>query len=364
MKIYSKALMENLKAISGVVCDFIYIDTTDPSNNALYISTDIQAIKVPLEITDVAEDEKNVYAINKVEFCHLIPYVTEFLVLNGDYSYNANDGAIKGKFEKNEGLAEELESRKSLFDNEDTYEEFAEITPSIMEKITSGSIFVMADAIKPSERYLDIKDGKVFSHSKMRIYLNDIDVEHQGLLSSEVIKSIQSLGVGTVVKNNNDSLLLTNAQRSIFIYQSMPNDVDFHPVLEEKFSAKIEQVKTFNKITFNIEELRGKLDYLSFYCGRNPNNMANLVVEDGKVLLSADENTKVEVPIVDIAKTEEFDEMSVPFDCNTMQLICSKVGKECENLSWFVSSENDKKLMLLQFGESNEVVIIAKLNLQ
>ena len=363
MKIYSKALMENLKSISNVVADFVYIDCTDESNYALYVSTDVQAMKVPLEVSDVAEDEKKVYVINKVEFCHLVPYVSEFLNLSADYSYNANNNAIKGKFESNDGYAEELESRKMLFDHEDEYADFMEVTPSIMNGINSGSIFVSPDSIKTSERYLDIQSSKVFSYSKMKIYINDIDVQHDGLLSSEVIKSLQSLGVGAIVKNNNDSYLLTNAQRSIFEYFSNPNDVDFHPVLSEQFQAKINNVRTFNKFTFNIEELRNKLDYIMFYAQKNPNQMCFLTVEGDNVSLSTDENTFVEIPLVEMNKTEEFEKMSVPFDCSSLQLITTKVGKECENLSMFVSSEINNKLMLITFGDTNETVIIAKLNL-
>ena len=363
MKIYSKALVENLKAISGIVCDFVYLDTTDSSNYALYISTDVQAVKVPLEITDVANDEQKIYVISKIEFCHLVPYVNEYLVLNGDYSYNTNNGAFKGKFESNSAYEGELESRKSIFDNEDSYTDFAEITPTVFQNIMSGSIFVAPDSVKPSEKFLDIKDGKVFSYSKMRIYINDIAVENEGLLSNEVIKSIQSLGIGTIIKKNDESLLLTNPQRSIFEYFSTPNNVEFHPVLEDKFKGKIEQVKTFNKITVNIEELRSKLDYISFYSSRNPNSLTNLIVEDGKVHLSSDENTKVELPIVEMNKTEEFETMSVPFDCSTMQLICSKIGKDCENLSLYISSSQENKLMIVCFGDTEEMVIIAKLNL-
>ena len=363
MKISTKSIMENLKSISNVVADFVYLDCTDESNYALYVSTDIQAMKVPLEITEIKDDEKQIYVINKVEFTHLVPYVNEQIILKADYSYSANNNAIKGKFEKNEGYADELESRKMLFDHEDEYEEFAEITPTIMERIIGGSIFISPDSAKPSERYLDIKDGKVFSHSKMKIYINDIDVEHEGLLSNDVIKALQSLGIGSFIKSNNDSYLLTNAQHSIYIYFSTPNNVDFHPVLEEKFQSKIENVKTFNKFTINIEELRSKLDYISFYASRNPNDMAFLTMENDQVSLSTDENTFVDIPVVNVEKTEEFDSMSVPFDCATMQLICTKVGKDCENMTWFVSSNEENKLMLIKFGDTDESVIIAKLNL-
>ena len=53
-----------------------------------------------LYITNVSEDEKQIYVINKIEFTHLVSYVKDFITLNSDYSYTANNGQIKGKFEK------------------------------------------------------------------------------------------------------------------------------------------------------------------------------------------------------------------------------------------------------------------------
>ena len=364
MKISTKPFSENLKSITNVISDFIYIDCTDKSNYAFYVSTDTQAMKIPLEITDVTDDEKQIYVINKIEFTHLVSYAKEFITLNADYSYTANNGQIKGKFEKNEGYAEELESRKVLFDNEDEYEEFMEVTPSIMNAITSGGIFVAPDSIKPSERFLDIQHSKVFSYSNFKIYMDDIDMEEdkEGLLSNEVLKSIQSLGIGAIVKSNNDSYLCTNAQRSIFEYFSTPNDVDFHPLFSEKFQKKLEESKSFNKISFNIEELRAKLDYLSFYANKNPNKMCYLnIKDDEKFFISTDENTFVEVS-AEITKTEEFDEMSVAIDCSAMQLILSKVGKDAETWNMYISNNPLNKLIITTFGDSNETVILAKLN--
>ena len=123
MKISIKSFLENLKSITNVVADFIYIDCNG-ENNAFYVSTDMQAIKIPLDISEIKDDEKKVYVINKTEFLHLVTYVKEYIVLNSDYSYKSDDGQIKGKFEKNEGFEDELESRKILFDNEDEYEEW------------------------------------------------------------------------------------------------------------------------------------------------------------------------------------------------------------------------------------------------
>ena len=88
-----------------------------------------------------------------------------------------------------------------------------------------------------------------------------------------------------------------------------------------------------------------------------------MTVKDDKVSLSTDENTFVDVPLVESNKTEEFETMSVPFDCSSLQLITTKVGKECENLNMFVSSKEENKLILITFGDTNETVIIAKLNL-
>lgn len=363
MRISTKSFIENMKSISVVISDFIYIDCTDEKNYAFYVSTDTQAMKIPLDISDVKEDEKKIYVINKSEFMHLIQYANGEIILNSDYSYFANDNAVKGKFESNDGYAEELESRKILFDHENEYEDFMEVTPSIMEGINNGAIFVSPDSAKPSERFLDIQSKKVFSYSKFRIYINDIDVEHDGLLSNEVIKSIQSLGIGAIVKNNNDSFLITNAQRSIFEYFSTPTDIDFHPVLSEGFQSKINATLGFNKITMNIEELKGKLDYISFYASKNPNSMCFLNMNsDNKISLSTDENTFVDISVENIEKTESFENLSVPFDCSVLQLITSKVGKESETINMYVSSSSENKLVLISFGDSKEMVIIAKLN--
>lgn len=362
MKVFTKSIKENLKAISTVSADFVFIDCTDKKNYALYVSTDVQAVKVPLDIQEISDEESQIYVINKSEFTHFVPYVNEFFNLRADYSYEANNKAYIGRFEKNEGFTQELESRKILFDHEDEYESFMEITPSIMNGIINGSIFVLPESVKPVERYLDIKQSKVFSHSKYRIYINDIDVQGEGLLSNEVIKSLQSLGVGSVVKKNRDSYLVTNASRSIFEYFSTPNDVDYHPVLEEKFQSKLASIRKFNKITFNIEELREKLEYISYYAQKNPNFMIFLTLKDEEVSFSTDKNTFVGVETVSIEKTEEFEQMSVPFDCSALQLITSKLGKECENINMFVSSEENNKLMLFTFGDTNETVVFAKLN--
>lgn len=361
MKISVKPFRENLKSISNVVSDFIYIDVSG-SDYAFYVSTDTQAMKIPLDVTDLKDEEKQIYVINKIEFSHLISYVTEEFELLSDYSYSANNGTMKGRFEKNEGYAEELESRKMLFDHEDEYENFIEVTPTIMEHIITGSIFVEPDDITMGNRFLDIKDKKVFSFSKNRIYLNDIEIEGDGFLSSEVIKSIQSLGVGAMVKSNNDSYLITNAQRSIFEYFSTPNDVDYHPVLSEEFQKKINKVKSFNKLIFNLEELKSKIEYILFYASKNPNNMVRIKMVDDKVYLATSEDTSVELPNTNIVKVEEFEEMNVPLDCSTLQMIVSKVGKESEDMNMFVSSEQNNKLVVITFGDSEETVIIAKIN--
>lgn len=360
MKIAVKSFLENLKSINNVGTEFVCIDCGE--DKAFYMSTDNQAMKIPLDIEEVTDDEKKVYVINKTEFIHLVSYAKEFVNLNADYSYSANDGQIKGKFKNDVEATDDLDSIKVLFDNEDEYDDFMEVTPSIMSAITSGSIFVAPDSIKPSERFLDIQNSKVFSYSDYKIYMDDIAVEKEGLLSSEVIKSIQSLGIGTIVKSNNDSYLLTNAQRSIFEYFSIPNDVDFHPLFAEKFQKKLNDTKNFNCVKFNIDEMRSKLDYISFYANSNPNQRCFLNLSADNVSIFTDENNSVEIETVSIEKTEEFENAFIPLNCSNLQMIISKVGKGCENFNLYVSSLAENKLVIVVFGDTNETVILSKLN--
>ena len=54
--------------------------------------------------------------------------------------------------------------------------------------------------------------------------------------------------------------------------------------------------------------------------------------------------------------------MSVPIDCSAMQLILSKVGKDAETWNMYISNDSSKKLIITTFGDSNETVILTKLN--
>lgn len=361
MRISIKPFLENIKSVTNVVSDFIYLDCADDNNHAFYVSTDTQAMKIPLDVSDISENEKKVYVINKSEFLHLISYAKDDLILNSEYEYQVND-VFKGKFAKNEDYADELPSRKVLFDNENEYELFMEVTPSVMEGLVRGSIFVEPDSIKPSERFLDIKNSKVFSYSNFRIYMDDIPLEstNECILSSEVIKSIESMGVGTIVLRNKSSYLVTNAQRSIFEYFSIPNDVDIHPLFSEKFQKSLNKTLGFNKITFDISEFKSKLDYISFYTNKTKNHLCFLNVKDSDFSFSINESF-VSFS-AEMNKTEEFEEMSVPLDSSTLQLIVSKIGKDCEKLTMYVSSDASNKLVLFIFGDSNETVVMSKIN--
>jgi hypothetical protein len=359
MRISVKPFLENLKSVSNVVSDFVYIDCADENNHAFYVSTDTQAMKIPLDITNILDNEKKVYVINKSEFLHIISYAKEDMLLNSEYEYNVND-VFKGKFSKNEDYADELPSRKVLFDNENEYTMFMEVTPSILKGISSGSIFVEPDSIKASERFLDIQNSKVFSYSSFRIYMDNIAVEGEGILSNEVIKSIESMGAGAIVLRNKMSYLITNAQRSIFEYFSIPNDVDIHPLFSEKFQNSLNKTKGFNAITFNVDEFKSKLEYISFYCNKTKNHMCFLKATDSEFSLSIDES--MVSFSAEMRKTEEFDEMSVPLDSSTLQLIVSKIGKDCEKLTMYVSSETSNKLVMFVFGDSDETVVMSKIN--
>ena len=47
---------------------------------------------------------------------------------------------------------------------------------------------------------------------------------------------------------------------------------------------------------------------------------------------------------------------------DVMQLILSKVGKDAETWNMYISNNPLNKLIITTFGDSNETVILAKLN--
>ena len=50
------------------------------------------------------------------------------------------------------------------------------------------------------------------------------------------------------------------------------------------------------------------------------------------------------------------------YGVNTGDLILSKVGKDAETWNMYISNDSSKKLIITTFGDSNETVILAKLN--
>ena len=92
------------------------------------------------------------------------------------------------------------------------------------EKISIEPVFVVEGDVTQKIGNIDFV-GTVIVKGNVDGYdikaTGNIEIEGNGFLSSEVIKSIQSLGVGAMVKSNNDSYLITNAQRSIFEYFSI-----------------------------------------------------------------------------------------------------------------------------------------------
>lgn len=361
MRFNVKTIKDNLKTISSVVSDYVYIDCTN-DDFALYLSSEREAIKIPLSVSSIKDDEKIIFVISKVDFVHLISFTTSNEIeIDSNYKYISNNGVVKGKFESNKDFADTLESIKVLFIHSDEYSDFITVTPSILEKINRGAIFVSPNDIKSSYRNLNIKDKKIFSSSDFRIYINSIDeIENDGIISFDVLKSIQNLGVGAVLKKNNDSILVCDSENTIYEYISIEMDVPYIPVLEEKFQTKVQGLYETTKVSLSCGELKDKLNYISFYSQKNPSSLGFLKIKDGKATVSSNEENVIDLEISSYEEMEVCeDEYRLPFNVTSMLNILSKLGKD--NIDIYASKNPSVKLFIIKFGE-NEEVILSKLN--
>lgn len=350
MKFETTKIKSNLKTINCIDTDILYLDV---KANKMYLSSSNTAMEMNIEFTDVS-DEK-VFVLNKTDFLHIVQYA-DVVELNSDYSYKAN--VAKGKFEHNDTFEDVLESIKINFDKSSSYKDLFEITEDNYEKLVNASIFVKPSDVNASNRFLNIQNGYIFSASDYRIYFNKIDIDTDSMIHGDILQNIFTLGVGTKVKSNEDSIFIT--KDDVSVYYSTMRDVDFLPLLSEKFQTRINGImNNVSTIKFNTNEFVEKLKFIDFYSKNNPNSLVCLKEDEGKLKLVASENATIVVDSIESEYKEE-GEFNLPFNSNYALDMLLKVGKNYEEFTLHASKDNSNKLFIFDFGD--ERTIFTKLN--
>lgn len=354
MKFNTNTIQQNVKTISSLDSDFVYFDVPE---NKIYLSSDNQALKLNIQFEDVAEDEK-VFVIGKADFLHIISFADE-VEIKSDYSFIAGDS--KGKFESNPNYLDVLDSIKIMFSQSDTYEPIFDVDEETLRLLTRGSIFVRQEDQRESFQNLNIQSGNIFSSSVYRVYINSFPKDVEAIIHANVLKFIFQLGLNTKVLKNKDSFLLENGDVSLY-FASLRNS-EFIPILAEKFQKNVNAIYETTKVSFELEELKKKLEFISFYAKKNPSGLTYLKIDaDNKVTLSVNESNAVTVECRDITNNESLDEnFCLPFNSLTMLEIISKLSKGVESIDLYASRKNESKLFILSFDE-NEKVILTKIN--
>lgn len=354
MKFKTGVIQQNYKTIVNLTADFIYLDVADKK---LYMASDNQALSLNIDFEDV-KDEK-VFVISKNDFLHVIQFVDGEIELKPDYSFVAGD--IKGKFEKNENYLEVLDSIKIMFKQSDEYTPLFEVNEDVLAFLNRGNIFVKADDDKVPFQHLNLKSGYIFSSSMFRIYINKFPIEIDGIIHANVLKALFQLGLNTKVLKNQDSFLLEN--KDIALYFTSIRNIEFIPILSDRFQSKFDDIFNTTKITFDLEELKKKLEFISFYAKKKPSSLTYLNIDsDNKVILSVDDNNSVSVNVKGIEEKEKIEgTFSLPFNSTVMLEIIPKLAKGVDTIDLYASKDNNLKLFILSFGE-NERVILSKIN--
>lgn len=351
MKFETSKIKSNLKTISCIDTDVIYLDV---KSNKMYLSSNNTSLEMGIDFEDVTDE--TVFVLNKTDFLHIVQYADK-IELKSDYSYVGN--VAKGKFEHNDAYVDVLESIKVNFDNSSSYKDLFVITDEVLETLTNASIFVKPNDVTASNRFLNIQNGYVFSSSDYRIYFNKIAIETNSMIHGDILQNIFTLGVGTQIKSNDSSIFIT--KDDISIYFSTMKDVDFLPLLSDKFQTRINGIlNDVSTIKFNTNEFVDKLKFIDFYSRNNPNNLVYLKDEDGTLKLMASENSSIEVESVEVNYKED-GEFTLPFNSNSVLDMLLKIGKNYEEFTLHVSKDNSNKLFIFEFGE--EKTIFTKLNI-
>ncbi len=361
MKFKTQTIRENAKIISTIPTDFVYLDV---ENNTIYFANEKHALQLHTEFEDVKDDEKKVFVIKKQDFMHTINFAEE-INLKANYKYIVNQA--KGIFAHNEELANILTSIRVMFTQKDTYVDMFTLNENLVEKITRGSIFISGED-KDIFKNLNIQNKKVFSSSLCRIYSDDIDVETDGIIPQEVVKSLLQLGVGTKVMNNENSYLVI--KDDISVYYSTPDNLQFIPLNTENFQKKYLNIKSnTNDIVFNTQEFLEKLGFITYYaCAKysnNPNNLVTLKFVDNKCVLLVGEENSIDLDYENFEKIEEFEseeDFVIHFNSIALKDMVSKLGNKKETFTLHKSQDFDDKFFVLSFG-GNEDVILTMLNI-
>lgn len=337
------------KTIGLLNTDYVYLDVP---NSKIYIADDKTAIEVDVKFRDVSDDENKVFVISKMDFMHVVNF-TLSLYMNSKYQYTSETNQIKGKFENSNDESDVVDSIKLMFDEKNAYNEFCTFDEDFIEKLMRAFVFVDVDNLKTDFRYIDIKDGYIFSSSKMRIYKNKLNVINDGLIDGNFIKFFMQFGVGTKLYNKENSYLLKSD--NISIYLSTMNDVNYLPVLEENFKPRYERLFDENWAEFSCKDTLNKLNYIYFYAKNNPNSLINFTLTKDKCVISSLAN-EIELPIISSSIEKE---IIIPCDSSALVTIFEKI--KSKNFKIYFSSDEEYKLFSLRFNE-DELVILAKIN--
>lgn len=351
MKFSTIEIKNNLKSICSVGSDYVYIDV---ANQKIYFSNEHTTLRLNVPFEDVT-DEK-VFVISNNDFIHICSFADN-VELKSDYSYIA--GVAKGKFTKNDDFIDVLDSLKVAFEQKDEYTPMFTVDENILKTFNKASIYIDENAININSRYLHIKDGYIFSSSSNRIYLGKIENVSDTIISNEVIKNIFTMGIGTQLFNNSDSYLLI--KDNVEIYVCSNRDVDYLPVLEEKFKSKCDDVMNTTEIVVDVAEFMNKLTFMSFYAKNSPSNVIFLNYHDGKASLSCSENNIVDIKIEKINEEHLDAEYRLPFNCTNVMDILSKLAKDKTTVSIFASKDSSKKLFIIKLSDEEET-ILTKIN--
>lgn len=343
MKIVKENVLKAIDGLKNVACDTFLITSNtikaiDKATSKVYIG------KFASPIDDVTP-----VVVNKNDFLHILN-CGDF-DLDADGHYLSADGRYKGLMQINK------EAVGSFAGLEDTFnvEGFTEVTipETALANIKKAAMFADPLNGNASFQMINIKDGKTFSSSGFKIYLNDVDTSIQEiLLPPEAFTLIADNPKVKIYKNAGVIILKDDtAEYAVKVNRK----ADFLPMLEDRMQNGITDIMNGSKIDIKVTDLKNALSFIGYYTSQETNNRMIIKSQDGKVVM---ESHGADVELV-CASVPEGD-FVIPVSSEPFETISGMMADDSTVSIYFNSTA---RTIVITTGNGTEKLVVSKQNI-
>lgn len=313
MKLTLTGFNDFTKLLSLIKSEVLVLDT---KNKNLFSQDVSLTAKFPVNLE--GETLNDFFVLNKSEVLHLAKFENS-LEISDDYSFQGK--VLHGKLSNPSGEMDYFYLPVLFSDLEENAEKHnVQIKLGDLEIIKKASNFTNPLDEKIASQCVNINDQITSANSFSRTYYHANNLGDTSVLLNQVaLKSLFYLGADTLIKDYENSILLTKNNTSIILQKI---DSAFIPITEMLVPV-IDEIMSNNHLVLDREEFSNACSAMSLYARKNTNNRTLLTLKDGSLILSVDETT-VEVPLLSESNIQD-DDISFNFNLEFLNQAISQI---------------------------------------